>query len=98
MRCYLNPATVHATCEDYRAGASFDFELDESDRTAGHRIECPVLVLWAASGQLPKRYDVPGIWRDWANDVRGQAIDSGHYMAEEAPDATYSALRSFLLP
>ena len=97
LRCYLNPATVHATCEDYRAGATFDFELDEADRTSGHRISCPVLALWAAKGQLPKWYDVLGIWRDWADDVRGQGIDSGHYMAEEAPDATCAALRSFLL-
>src|SRR5579864_3351383 len=96
VRCYLNPETVHATCEDYRAGATCDFELDESDRATGHRITCPVLALWAGRGQLPKWYDVLGIWRDWAVDVRGQPIDSGHYMAEEAPDATYSALRSFL--
>jgi haloacetate dehalogenase len=97
LRCYLNPATIHATCEDYRAGATYDFELDEADRTGGRRISCPMLALWAARGQLPTWYDVLGIWRDWANDVRGQPIDSGHFMAEEAPDATYSALRSFLL-
>jgi haloacetate dehalogenase len=96
LRCYLNPDTVHATCEDYRAGASFDFELDELDRTSGRRINCPVLALWAARGPLPKLYDVLGIWRDWATDVHGQGIDSGHYLAEEAPDATHLALRSFL--
>jgi haloacetate dehalogenase len=97
LRCYLDPATVHATCEDYRAGATFDFELDEADRTSGRRIGCPVLALWAGKGQLPNWYDVVGIWRDWADDVRGQPIDSGHYMAEEAPDETYAALRAFLL-
>jgi haloacetate dehalogenase len=96
LRCYLNPATVHATCEDYRAGATYDFLLDESDRTSGHRISCPVLVLWANRGPLQQWYDVLGIWREWADDARGQPIESGHYMAEEAPGATYSALHEFL--
>src|SRR5688572_12142369 len=58
LRCYANPQTVHATCEDYRAGATFDFELDEADRQAGHRIAAPVLALWAAQGALPRWYDV----------------------------------------
>ncbi|WP_344896426.1 alpha/beta hydrolase [Actinomadura meridiana] len=26
------------------------------------------------------------IWRNWADDVRGHRIDSGHHMAEEAPE------------
>lgn len=95
LRCYLNPATVHATCEDYRAGATFDFALDEADRAAGRKIGCPVLTLWAARGELPKWYDVLAIWRDWADDVRGQAIDSGHFMAEEAPEKTARRLRTF---
>jgi haloacetate dehalogenase len=97
LRCYLNPATVHATCEDYRAGATYDFELDEADRTSGHRIRCPVLALWAGRGQLGKWYDVLAVWRDWADDVRGEPIESGHYLPEEAPDATLSALRAFFL-
>jgi haloacetate dehalogenase len=95
LRCYLSPGTVHATCEDYRAGATFDHTLDESDRTSDHRITCPVLALWAARGQLPKWYDVLNVWRDWADDVRGGPIESGHYMAEEAPDETYAQLGAF---
>jgi haloacetate dehalogenase len=95
LRCYLNPATVHATCEDYRAGANFDFALDEADRTAGHRITCPLLVLWAGRGNLPRWYDVLNVWRDWATNVDGRAIDSGHYMAEEAPQQTAAELRAF---
>jgi haloacetate dehalogenase len=95
LRCYLNPATVHATCEDYRAGATYDFALDEADRTRGHRITCPVLVLWAARGALPKWYDVLGVWRDWAGDVRGRAIDAGHFIPEEAPAATVDEFRAF---
>jgi haloacetate dehalogenase len=94
-RCYLNPATVHASCEDYRAGATYDFALDEADRTAGRKIACPVLVLWAGRGGLAQWYDVLTIWRDWADDVRGRAIDSGHYLAEEASAETANELRAF---
>src|ERR1700738_322293 len=94
LRCYRNPATIHAACEDYRAAATYDFALDEADRGT-KRIAAPLLALWAARGQLPGWYDVLAIWRDWADDVRGHAIDSGHFMAEEAPDATYAALREF---
>jgi haloacetate dehalogenase len=95
LRCYLNPATVHATCEDYRAGATYDFELDKADRAAGRRIACPVLALWAARGALPAWYDVLEIWREWAQDVRGRAIDSGHFLPEEAPEETARELRAF---
>jgi len=95
LRCFRDPATIHAICEDYRAGATVDFALDEADRAAGRRIACPVLALWAGTGELPRWYDPPAVWRGWADDVRGREIDSGHFMAEEAPDATYAELRAF---
>jgi haloacetate dehalogenase len=94
LRCCHDPATIHAMCEDYRAGATIDYQLDEADRGV-KRIQCPLLALWGKRGQLPAWYDVLAIWRDWADDVRGQAIDSGHYLAEEAPDATLAALQGF---
>jgi haloacetate dehalogenase len=94
LRCYRNPATIHAACEDYRAGATYDFALDEADR--GHKkIASPLLALWAGRGEVGTWYDVLAVWRDWADDVRGGPIDSGHFMAEEAPDETYTALREF---
>jgi haloacetate dehalogenase len=93
LRCYRNPDTIHAACEDYRAAATYDFALDEADR-GRKKIAAPLLVLWSARGLLPA-YDVLAIWRDWADDVRGSAVESGHFMAEEAPEATYAALRSF---
>jgi haloacetate dehalogenase len=95
-RCYTDPATIHAMCEDYRAGASFDFHLDEEDRKAGRRIACPVLALWGGRGQVGRWYDVVGVWRDWADAVEGEAIDCGHYLPEEAPQATLRALTPFL--
>ncbi|HEY8384053.1 MAG TPA: alpha/beta hydrolase [Microvirga sp.] len=95
-RCFSDPATIHAMCEDYRAGAGIDRVLDEADRQAGRRIACPVQALWANTGILPRLYDVLGVWRDWAGDVQGHGIDCGHYLAEEAPEATLAALRPFL--
>ncbi len=94
LRCFRDPETIHASCEDYRAGATFDFALDEADR-GSRKINAPLLALWAGRGEVGKWYDVLSIWRDWADDVRGQAIDAGHFMPEEAPDATYDALREF---
>jgi haloacetate dehalogenase len=93
-RCTHDPATIHAMCEDYRAGATVDFEHDEADR-GQRRIACPVLVLWSARGDLQRWYDVLGIWQDWADDVSGLALDCGHYLAEEAPEETSSALLRF---
>lgn len=94
LRAVRDPATIHGMCEDYRAGATFDRDLDESDR-GRRRIECPVLVLWARRDELGRWFDVVGTWRGWADDVRGKAIDSGHFLAEEAPEETAAELRAF---
>ena len=93
-RCFHDPATTHAMCEDYRAGATIDVAHDAADQGT-RRITCPVLVLWSQRGFLPTWYDVLGIWRDWADDVRGRGVDSGHYLAEEAPEDTYEEFVRF---
>jgi haloacetate dehalogenase len=93
-RCYMDPETIHAMCEDYRAAVSVDFQQDQADRGT-RRIECPTLVMWGNRGVIPKWYDPVTIWKDWASNVRGEEIESGHMLAEEAPDATYSALHKF---
>ena len=81
-------------CEDYRAGATVDVEHDDADRAAGRRIACPVLVLWAARGGLPRFYpDVLDVWRPWAADVRGTGVDARHFLAEERPRETATAPR-----
>ena len=96
-RAIHDPATVHAMCEDYRAGLGIDREHDDEDRRAGHRVACPVLALWAGNDDLPELYgDVLGIWRAWADDVRGRAFDCGHHLAEEVPDELATELRAFL--
>jgi haloacetate dehalogenase len=99
-RAIHDPATVHAMCEDYRAGLGVDRADDEADRAAGRRIRCPVLVGWAAGDDMRELYGDPvPIWRDWvdtAHAVRGVEFDSGHHIAEEAPDALAAALSDFL--
>jgi haloacetate dehalogenase len=95
LRCFRDLATRHAICEDYRAGATIDCELDEADRVAGRRIACPVLALWAGRNSIHEAYDVLAVWRDWADDVRGRAFDCGHYLPEEAPEETLAAFFEF---
>ena len=96
LRCAREPETIHAMCEDYRAGATYDFDVDEADRAEGRRIACPVLVLWGRRNDLEELFGDPlAIWRDWADDVRGRPLDCGHYLPEEAPEETYGELRRF---
>jgi haloacetate dehalogenase len=95
VRHLRNPETIHATCEDYRAAAALDHEHDAEDRQAGRRIACPVLALWGSRGFLEGHYDVLDVWRGWADDVRGRALDSGHYIPEEAPEETLAEVRAF---
>ncbi|MFI6316168.1 alpha/beta fold hydrolase [Nonomuraea sp. NPDC050556] len=91
-----DPATVHAMCEDYRAGLGVDRAADDADREEGRRITCPVLFLWAGRDDMEELYGDPlAIWRSWADDVRGERIDSGHHMAEEAPEDLAEHLRRF---
>ncbi|MEU4775557.1 alpha/beta hydrolase [Micromonospora sp. NPDC023644] len=96
-RAIHDPATVHAMCEDYRAGLGPDRAADDADRAAGRRIACPVLFCWSERDDMVDLYGDPAaIWRDWAADVRVASIDSGHHMAEEAPEQLAAALADFL--
>lgn len=96
VRCFSDPASIHATCEDYRAGGTVDFEYDSADFGL-KKITCPVLALWGSGGIAKRASDPLAAWRPWATDVRGQAIaDCGHFVPEEAPDATRTAIEEFL--
>ena len=91
-----DPATVRAMLGDYRAGLGVDRADEEADRAAGRRLGCPVLVLWARRDDMEYLYGDPlAVWRGWADDLRGHAIDSGHHMAEEAPEELAEALVGF---
>jgi pimeloyl-ACP methyl ester carboxylesterase len=63
LRCYCCEGTIHAVCEDYRAAASIDLDMDRADDAAGHRIDAPLLVLWGAKGTVRHLYDVLETWR-----------------------------------
>ncbi|MEU5257051.1 alpha/beta fold hydrolase [Streptomyces longwoodensis] len=91
-----DPEVVHAMLEDYRAGLTVDRRHEEEDRAAGTRVRCPALILWSLRDDLEQLYGDPlRIWRDWATDVRGHGIDSGHHVAEEAPQDLAAALGNF---
>ena len=94
VRCFKDPATIHATCEDYRAGATID--ITHSDETKDRKVTCPLLVLWGERGTVGRLYDVMQIWREHATDVRGKALPAGHFLPEEVPDATFAELNAFL--
>ncbi|MBV8508544.1 MAG: alpha/beta hydrolase [Xanthobacteraceae bacterium] len=91
---FTDPLRIHASCEDYRAGQSTDVAFDQADRDAGRKITVPMLALWGANG-LPRDLDPLAVWRQWATNVRGTAIDCGHFLCEEAPAATAKALVEF---
>jgi haloacetate dehalogenase len=90
---FTQPDRLHASCEDYRAGATLDRSYDEADLAAGKKISQPLLVLWGTRG-LPGGAPLD-IWRQFAVDVQGQKIDSGHFLPEENPQATLAALLEF---
>jgi haloacetate dehalogenase len=93
-----DPAVVRGMLEDYRAGLKVDAAHERADRVAGRRIEQPLLILWSLRDDLEDLYGDPlVIWRDWAEDVTGRGIDSGHHMAEDAPEELSAALTDFLL-
>jgi haloacetate dehalogenase len=95
LRCFKDPATIHATCEDYRAGASVDLEHDTADRA--RKIACPVLALWAERGNTGGRFDVIATWQARsAMKVTGKALPGRHFLPEEAPQQTLAELQVFL--
>jgi haloacetate dehalogenase len=91
------PGTVAAICEDYRAAVTVDLAHDRASRAAGERIACPVQVLWGAKGRIGQWYAPLDVWRGYAaGEVTGHAVNSGHYLAEEAPGEVLAALDGFL--
>lgn len=94
LRCFKNPATVHAMCEDYRAAASIDLEHDDADLS--RKVSCPLLTLWSASGAMGRLYDVLATWRERASNVTGKGLPGGHSLQEDSPEETLAELQTFL--
>ncbi len=95
-RCFSDPRTIHASCEDYRAAASIDLVHDEADAQSSRKVECPLLALWGARGVVEKHHDVLRIWSEYARDVQGKYLECGHFLAEEKPEETVQELLAFL--
>jgi haloacetate dehalogenase len=94
LRCCSDPSTIHAICEDYRASASIDLAHDEAD--IDMKISCPVMLLWGENGLVGQKYDVLGIWRERAKNIRGRGLPCGHWLPEERPDETRTEIERFL--
>jgi haloacetate dehalogenase len=95
LAAFGDPSRVHAMCEDYRAGAYADFEIDKKDHDAGNKITIPMLALWGDAGIASAAATPLDTWKTWATNVSGAPVDSGHFLTEENPDATAKALREF---
>lgn len=98
-RCFRRPEVIHATCEDYRAGANIDDELDKADRSADRRVQCPVLFLWGAERGFggTKNINPLSVWRHWASaEITGGPLACGHFLPEEVPDVVVQRLLPIL--
>ena len=94
LRCFKDPAMIHATCEDYRAGASIDLDHDDADRD--HKVSCPLLALWGEHGDMHRLYNVLDTWKERASNASGKPVPSGHFIAEEIPEVLLTELKNFL--
>jgi haloacetate dehalogenase len=95
-RCIQLPGAIHGVCEDYRASATIDLEHDRADRDAGRQLTVPTLVLWGAHGVIQRCFEPLKEWQRVATDVRGHAVPSGHYIAEEIPQQLLDETLPFL--
>jgi len=97
QRTLALPGTAHGICEDYRAAAGIDLEHDRADRDQGVRMKTPTLALWGEEGVVHRCFKPLDEWRRVADDVQGNPLPCGHYIAEEAPDALLAQALPFLL-
>lgn len=93
LAAFAKPDAIHASCEDYRAAAGIDIDHDNADN--GRKLNMPVLALWAKRGVIAKCFDALELWRQRAEQVQGEALDTTHYMAEEIPDDIAARMANF---
>jgi haloacetate dehalogenase len=95
LRCFRDPETIRASCDDYRAATGIDLEHDRADVAAGRRLSCPVQALWGAHGVIERCFQPMAAWRERADRISGRSLPGGHYLAEELPEATAAELIGF---
>ncbi|HTX85971.1 MAG TPA: alpha/beta hydrolase [Streptosporangiaceae bacterium] len=96
IRCFHDPGTVAGSCADFRASLGPDLAEDDEAFAAGQKVECPLLVLWGTGGMVGPGYDPLGIWRQYATDVSGSVLPTGHFVPEEAPESVSTAVLKFI--
>jgi haloacetate dehalogenase len=96
VRCFADPAAIHASCEDYRAAGTIDLEHDRADRAAGRKLPMPMMTLWGAHAVVGSMFDCLADWQAVAENVIGRAMPSGHFVPEEAPQETLAEIERFL--
>jgi haloacetate dehalogenase len=92
-RC-TTPEQIHAVCEDYRATVGVDFEMDKADY-GKRKLACPVFVIWGSNSHCGRHFKPVEAWAEWADDLRGFAVPTGHYPAEQRPDLILAAFTAF---
>ena len=95
-RCWRDPAMIHGSCSDYRAGATLDLAHDEAD--LARKLECPVLALWGADGLMQTLWDIPEQWRERCTNLTTATAPGGHWFPEQSPEETAKALLDFIEP
>ena len=93
-RCFCRADAIHASCEDYRAGASIDLQHDAADLSK--KVACPLLTLWGLKGPMGRIYDVLAIWKTKGVNVSGKGLGGGHNLQEDVPAEVLAELRPFL--
>lgn len=94
VKVYQDPKAIHAGCEDYRAAGTIDLQHDRSDKR--RKLKMPVMVLWGKHGVIERLFDCLSDWREVATDVRGKALDCGHFIPEEKPQETLKEIQRFI--
>ena len=95
----FTPSVIAASCADYRAGATFDADLDDADRAAGRTIGCPVHALWGDRRSDAANEAFLATWRRWTaadQPVTGRPLPCGHFIPEELPAVLIDELTAFL--
>lgn len=96
IRCYCCKGTIRAVCEDYRAAAGIDLDMDRADDAAGRKVLAPVHALWGAKGTVGELWDVLATWKSKvAGPLTGKALPCGHLLPEEQPELVLAELRAF---
>jgi haloacetate dehalogenase len=96
LRTSATPEAIHAMCEDYRASASIDLDMDNADLKAGKKIQCPLIALWADKNQVNHIFNPMDAWSVMGVNVKGKALPGSHSLQESAPKETLAELQAFL--